>query len=215
MDFKISILKIECVAKAELTEEFLHTLYHRYNVHDMESWKKAISDDFAGSFTSQCEIYFLHEALNRITAQTEITLPKEYLKGLYIHTTGLPTDNFETNDQFNHFLREIKKEIVKKKIIQNYNLQVSEDELFSYAGAMMQKEYPQFFADSAENDRSKKDEYYKTLAKVSFQKEGMEEEKEKIVNRLYEKKMIDQVKNLVAIENHPVTYQEFLKISKS
>ncbi|MBI2968151.1 MAG: hypothetical protein HYY40_10110 [Bacteroidetes bacterium] len=204
---RVNIIKIERIGKASPEDESFKPVLSRYGVKTAGELPDAVRKEFETVQSRRTDQFFLEEVIHWLTEKTEIPLPVDYLKILFSATAK--TEVNEADPYFNRYLNEIRKEVVIKALMQQFDIRVTEDELVSHAGILMQKEYPNLFGSGTEGGEEKKEEYYRTFAKISLGRKEMSDNREKMASQIFEKKLTAKLKETIAYEKKEISNKEF------
>jgi trigger factor len=111
----------------------------------------------------------------------------------------------QIENDFDGFLKDLKWQLIKDKIINENELEVEEEEAFDFAKQLAQAQYAQYGIPNVPEDQ------LESFAKMILEKQ---EEKERIYNKLLEDKVVGVVKDKVSVDEKEVTQEEFTELSK-
>ena len=202
-EFKFTIKQIRKFAEPELNEEFFKMVFPDGSVKDEKGLEKYIDEQVAADLARETDYVFTTELRNFLIEKANPSMPEEFLKKwLYTINEG----KFSMEDiekEFPAFLRMMKWNLVQKKLADRFGIKVEQDEMLEEAKAYAAAQFAQYGMANVGDE---------TLTKYAHSILGNKEEANKILDRLYEKKIVDAVTPLVKVSNKSVTPEELGKI---
>ena len=202
-EFKFTIKQIRKFAEPELNEEFFKMVFPDGSVKDEKGLEKYIDEQVAADLARETDYVFTTEVRNFLIEKANPSMPEEFLKKwLYTINEG----KFSMEDierEFPAFLRMMKWNLVQKKLADRFGIKVEQDEMLEEAKAYAAAQFAQYGMANVGDE---------TLTKYAHSILGNKEEANKILDRLYEKKIVDAVTPLVKVSNKSVTPEELGKI---
>ena len=202
-EFKFTIKQIRKFAEPELNEEFFKMVFPDGSVKDEKGLEKYIDEQVAADLARETDYVFTTEIRNFLIEKANPSMPEEFLKKwLYTINEG----KFSMEDiekEFPAFLRMMKWNLVQKKLADRFGIKVEQDEMLEEAKAYAAAQFAQYGMANVGDE---------TLTKYAHSILGNKEEANKILDRLYEKKIVDAVTPLVKVSNKSVTPEELGKI---
>ena len=202
-EFKFTIKQIRKFAEPELNEEFFKMVFPDGSVKDEKGLEKYIDEQVAADLARETDYVFTTEMRNFLIEKANPTMPEEFLKRwLYTINEGkFPMEEIEK--EFPAFLRMMKWNLVQKKLAERFEIKVEQDEMLEEAKAYAAAQFAQYGMSNVGDEM---------LTKYAHSILGNKEEANKILDRLYEKKIVAAVTPLVKVSNKSVTPEELGKI---
>jgi trigger factor len=126
--FKMTITKIGLVEKKELNEEFFKQIFPAKEITTEEDFRKTLEEDIQKQWDAASRNQ-VHDQLYHTLLETPIQFPEEFLKR-WIEIGG---ENKKTREEveaeFPKFINQLKWTLISDKIINENQLEVSEEEL--------------------------------------------------------------------------------------
>jgi trigger factor len=204
--FKLTITKVGLVEARELNEEFFAQLFPNEEIKTEEAFRQRIKEESQKQWDAESRNQLQHSLYHILLDHTHIDFPAEFLKR-WLKTQGQnnqqKTDE-EVENEFPHFVNQLKWTLITEKLIQQNNIQVQSDEirqfakqqLLGYMGMQALDEEQQWVRDYI--DRMMKDRKYV----------------EDAYNRLQTQKLFDWAETHVNAEETPITKEEFLHMNE-
>lgn len=204
--FNLTITKVGFVEARELNEEFFAQLFPNEEVKTEESFRQRIKDELQKQWDAESKNQLQHGLHHVLLDHTHIDFPTEFLKR-WLKTQGQnnqPKTDEEVENEFPHFVNQLKWTLISEKLIRQNNMQVQPDEirqfakqqLLGYIGMQALDEEQQWVRDYI--DRMMKDRKYV----------------EDAYNRLQTQKLFDWAETQANAEETPISKEEFLKMNE-
>jgi len=126
--FKMTITKIGLVEKKELNEEFFDQIFPGKDIKTEEDFRKALEEEIQKQWDAASRNQ-LHDQLYHILLETPVEFPEGFLKR-WIEVSGEKKKSpEEVESAFPQFLNQLKWTLISDKIINENQLEVSDEEL--------------------------------------------------------------------------------------
>ena len=203
--FRFTIKEILKFVEAELNEELFKKIYGEdTEIKTVEEFRNKIKEEIAANLTYSSEHKFALDTRDALVDKTQMELPESFLKRWLIATNKELTEEQIDND-FDHFIQDLKWQLIKDSIIKENELKVSPEEIQDFAKKMARAQYNQYgIYDIPE-------EQIESFGKMILEKP---EENDRIYRKLYEDKVIGLVKEKVALQEKEVSQEEFNEMMK-
>ena len=204
-DFRFTITEILDFKKAELNEDLFKKIYGEdAQVTTVEDFRNRIKDEISTSLSYSSEHRFTIDTRDVLVEQTNMLLPEAFLKKWLIAINKqLTLEQVEAD--FGNFITDLKWQLIKNKIIDENNLEVSDEESVGFAKKLAQSQFQQY------GYYEVPDEQLENFAHKILEKP---EENERIFKKLFEDKIIAIIKEKVQILEKEVTQEEFNELYK-
>ncbi len=204
-NFQFTVNEIENIEPAPIDENLLKKVYTQYNLKNEAQLRERIKTDASFKFVIESENKFKEDIFNKIIEQANISLPDDFIKRWILETNkdNLTKENIDI--AYTQYSKSLSTQLVKNKIIEDYKIEVKEDEVKDYIKA--------YFADKIKLDEKKDDKINDKLNDIASQVMKDEKETKKIYDELYDKKLMDLFKTKLIVKNKKVTYEEFIKLT--
>lgn len=171
--FKMTITKIGLVEKKELNEEFFNQIFPAKDIKTEEDFRKTLEAEIQKQWDAASRNQ-VHDQLYHTLLETHLQLPDEFLKR-WIEIGGEKKKTTqEAEAEYPTFANQLKWTLISDKIINENNLQVSEEELrdsmeeeiMNYFGKMKLGEDTQWiesYIDRMMNDEKQVDSTYRRM----------------------------------------------------
>ncbi|MFY8189007.1 MAG: trigger factor [Flavobacterium sp.] len=204
LDIKVTftIESITNAEPAELNQEFFDKLFGEGVVTSLETLKARIKEDAEAQFAQQADQKFYNDVTAFLLESTKFDLPKEFLIK-WLQTAGerqLTAE--EATEEFEKSENGLRYQLIEGKVIRDFNLQVTFEELKDYVTGMIKKQMAQFGQMDPSDDDVKG-----IVARVM----SNQDEIRKISEQLLTEKMLHLFKTEVKTKEEEVNYEQFVK----
>jgi trigger factor len=200
--FKLSINSISRLVPAEINQEFFDRVFGKDVVSDEVGFRNKVAEVLQFDIQQESNARLLNDIRNKILEKTSFELPDQFLQR-WIRVKNAENKNFNPDTveaEYNQGRDVIRWELIRKKIADENNIQVTEEEMMSEARRTVLNRVNQM-------GYSLPDDKIDELAQRIL---ANQEEGEKIVTYIIEVKALEHLKSLVKIDEKPIGYQPFL-----
>ena len=131
--FKIEITKVGLMEKRELNEEFFNQLYPNQEVKTEDDFRNKIKEEIQAYWNGQATNQIHDQVFHQLVDHTEIKFPEGFLKKWVKSQGETPKTDEEVEAEFPKFISQLKWTLISDKIVQDNAIQVSPDEIRSFA----------------------------------------------------------------------------------
>jgi trigger factor len=200
VDFTIE--EVTTTEPAELNQELFDKLFGAGNVSSVEEVKAKIKEDAEKTFAQQADQKFYNDATEYLIKSHHVELPAEFLKR-WIQTVGeSPLTPEQAEAEYAKSENGLRYQLIESKIITSNNLQVTFDDLKSYAGDIIRKQMAQF----GQLDPSQED-----VDNIVSRVMTNQEEVRRLSEQVMSERLLNVFKEKLNAATKEVTYDEFIK----
>lgn len=204
-EFKFTINETLEFEKAELNEELYKKIYGEdTEIKTEKDLRKRLEEELAANLVHSSEQRFTLDVHNTLLEKVNPELPEAFLKR-WLRIANKDVTEEQIENDFEGFLKDLKWQLIKEKLIKENELKVEEEEAFDFAKQLAQAQYAQYGIPNVPEDQ------IESFAKMILEKK---EEKERLYNKLIEDKVVAVVKDKVSLNEKEVTEKEFTELSK-
>ncbi len=202
-NFRFTIIEVLRYKKAEMNEElFKQILGEETEVKTEEEFKASIKKEIEESLKYSSDYKFAIDTRDALVEKTKMELPLDFLKRWLIAANKeLTLEQIEKD--FDHFIVDLKWQMIKDKLIHENEVKVEEADLNSMAKEVAQMQFRQYGMNNVP------EEYLENYASQIL---SNEEEKRRIFNKVQEDKILDVIKSKVNLDVKEVSQEEFNKL---
>jgi len=204
-NFKCTIKSIQVFEKAEINEELFRNLFgDDTEVTTEEQFIEKVKENIQASLENNSKQRFEVDAKKTLIETVPIELPEAFLKRWLKQTNKELTDEQIEND-FDGFREDLKWQLIKNDIINKHQIEVSEEETLDMARSVALSQYQKYGIYQVA------DEHLDSFANRILERE---EDRERIVRRIFEIKVFDLIRQKVKLREKEVTADEFKALYK-
>lgn len=204
-EFSLEITKIRQFANPELNEEFFKSAFPEGNVKNAAELDEFIDGQIGQELARESDYLFTLQLRNYLLDKAKLEMPAEFLKRwLYVINEGKFTKE-DIEKDFDSFLKMFSWNYLQKYFIQKDELKVSAEEAAAEARLFAAAQFAQYGMPSAPAEMIE-----------NFSKQILEnkEQSQKIYEKLYEQKVVEDVKSKIKVTEKAVSAEDFAKLAK-
>ena len=203
--FSLEITKIRRFANPELNEEFFKEAFPVGNVKNEEELNKFIDEEINRELSRESDYLFTLQLRNYLLDKAKLEMPVEFLKRwLYVINEGKFTKE-DIEKDFDSFVKMFSWNFLQKYFIQKDDLKVSAEEANAEAKQFAAAQFAQYGMPSAPAEMI--DNFAKQIL-------DNKEQSQKIYEKLYEQKVVEDVKSKIKVTEKLVSAEDFAKLAK-
>lgn len=203
--FNFTITSINRMSPAELNEEFFEKIFPGEEIKTEEEMLERIKKEANQSFVAESDRKFLNDALEALIADANITLPDDFVKRWLVETNPEKLTAEDVERDYEGYGRSLRWQLIENRIITENNLQVTDEEVKDVFRGYFRR------PGSGEMDEETKSRI-DSIAD-SFMKN--KDDAGRVRNQLFEKKLIEFLKEKLQPENENLSYEEFVKLAST
>ena len=199
-NFSCTVKSIQVFEKAEINEELFRNLFgENTDVSTEEQFLEKLKENIGTSLDNNSKQRFEVDAKKALIEAVPLELPHAFLKR-WLKETNKDLTEQKIEEEFDDFSEDLKWQLIKNSIINKNEIQVSEEETLDMAKSIALSQYQQYGIYSIA------DEHLESFAKRILEKE---EDRERIVRRIFEIKVFELVREKVSLRETEVNADEF------
>ena len=204
-EFELEITKIRKFAEPELNEEFFKMAFPQGGVSDEAGFDKFIDAQIEGELRRESDYLFTMQLRDYLVKKAGLKMPEAFLKRwLYTINEGKFTME-DIEKDFDQFLKMFTWNYLQKHFIKADNLSVTKEEALSEAKALAAAQFAQYGMPSAPDEM---------LADYAEKILADKDQGQKIYEKLYEVKVVEDVKSKIKVTEKAVSADDFAKMAK-
>ena len=147
---------------------------------------------------------FKNDVVNYLLKKVNLNLPDEFLKKWLIQTSKQPITMDLLNSEYNMYAKGLQWQLIENKILEEFKIQVKEEEVSKYAKKMIISQMQQY--GQSKMEESKLNEIAKNIL-------DNEKEKKKMYDQLYDEKTLAIYKKEFNLKEKTISYDDFIKLA--
>ena len=202
LDLSLTLQERNNRGLAELDQEFFDKVFGKDAVKTATECKAKLKEDASGHFETQANQKFVNDMTESLIDNTKFSLPDAFLKK-WMQTAGEnPISAEEAEAEYAKSERGLRYQLIESNLIQEHNLQITREEIESFAKDLLQKQMLQFGRTDV-----KEEELNDIAARIL----GNQEEIKRISDQLMSEKMRQLFLEKGNIKVKKVNYDAFIK----
>lgn len=187
---------------AELDQEFLDKVFGKDAVKTATECKDKLKEDASGHFETQANQKFVNDMTENLIDNTKFSLPDTFLKK-WMQTAGEnPISAEEAEAEYAKSERGLRYQLIESKLIQDNNLQITREEIETFAKDLLKKQMLQFGRTDVKDEE---------LNDIAARILGNQEEVKRISDQVMSEKMRQLFLEKGNIKVKKVNYDTFMK----
>lgn len=187
---------------AELDQEFFDKVFGKDAVKTVSECKDKLQADAMGHFETQANQKFVNDMTEHLIDNTKFSLPADFLKK-WMQTAGEnPISAEEAAAEYDKAERGLRYQLIESKLIQDNNLQITREEVETFAKDLLQKQMLQFGRTDVSDEE---------LTEIAGRVLGNQEEVKRISDQVMSEKMRQLFLEKGNIKVKKVNFDTFIK----
>ena len=200
-DYQFTLTEISRVEPAEVNEELFKKVYPVGDITTEEQFRDKLKGEAKEYLQKESDNFFVHETLEVLSKNTELTLPDEFIKRFMVETDEKVTEETVDHD-YEHYSKSLKQQLIINKISKDNEINVEAADVKNFIKEMYAK---QFMMDLDDEEKSKQ---LDPLVESVMQNQ---EETKRIYDQLYDERMREVLKDKLKLNTIEILYDDFVK----
>jgi trigger factor len=202
-NFSFTIEEVLRFEKAELNPDLFSKIYGEDSgISTEEEFRAKVRAEIEENFIYSSDYKFALDSRESLVNSIQFDLPKAFLKR-WIKVTNEKLTDEQIEADFDHFMTDLKWQLIKDKIVRDNELKVTEDDVRALAKEMAAMQFRQYGLNNVG------EEHLENYANHMLAKE---EDRRRIVNKKQEDVIVATIKSKVALDMKEISYDEFNKM---
>lgn len=200
-DYEIEITEVSRIEPAEINKEFFDKVYPNGNIETEDDFREKLRDEAKEYLQKESDNFFTHEVIEKITTETEVTLPEEFVKRWLVESDSKVTTETVEQDYLN-YVKALKQQLIINKIAGDNDIKVDINDVKNFIKEMYAK---QFMLDIADEEKSKQ------LDMLADSVMKNEDETRKIYDQLFDDQVRELFKSKLKLNKTSIKYDDFIE----
>ncbi|MBW8332880.1 MAG: trigger factor [Prolixibacteraceae bacterium] len=202
-NFSFTIEEVLRFEKAELTPELFGKIYgEESGITTEEEFRAKVKSEIEENFVYSSDYKFSIDSRDALVKKIQFDLPEAFLKR-WIKVTNEKMTDEQIEADFDHFMLDLKWQLIKDKIVKDNELKVTEEDVHALAKEMTAMQFRQYGLNNVADEH---------LENYANQMMKNEEERRKVVSKAQEDVIITAIKTKVTLDIKEVSNEEFNKM---
>jgi len=203
-EFKIIVKSISSFEKAEINQEFYDKVFGKDVVKTEDEFNARMNDIIQSELNRDSEYKLRLDIREYFIVRFKKNLPEDFLKRWLFEVNKKKYSREQIEKDFEHFLEDLKWQLIKDKIGTGNNLKVTDEELLEYAKGFTRMQFSQYYGIS-----DFPDDHLTNYARELLKKD---EERRKLAERKFEEKTIEFIKKTAKLDHKEISFEKFNKL---
>ena len=204
--FQITLQNLSLFEKAEINQELFDKVYGKGVVAGEDEFQKKIDEELEFSYKRESEYRFNQDARAAYLKKFKQAIPDEFYKRWLLHVNEGKMSREQLEENYEKYADDLKWQLIKTRMIRDYELTVSEDELVSYVTELFRIQFMQYYGMANVPPES--------LEKYAREALNKEEERRRYHEMVMENKVYEFIRNTAKRDNKEVTLDKFNALDK-
>jgi trigger factor len=204
-NFKLSIKELERSVPATFDQEFFDKVFGKDVVKSKDEFEAKIKETLEQNYKNETEQFLSQSIQKQLVDSTKINTPDTFLKRWLLSTGDQKLTPEVIEKEFDMYLQELKWNLIKSHITEEFKLEVSREEVLQEAKAMILSQFGGMSAAGALADKM-------DAIAENYLSGGEGENYSRVHNQVMNKKIMDFVKSSITISDKKVSMDEFVKV---
>ena len=201
-DFKFTVYEIKEFTKAEINQELFDKAFGEGTVKSNEEFESKIEQIIKENFASETSFLLAFDIKEKFVNKLGAELPEAFLKR-WLKATNKEITEEQLEQEFPHFIENLKWSLIKSKLTKEHEIKVSEEELLDAAKKSVIRQLQKYGISNIP------DEQLNNYASEMLKKD---DEKNRAFEQKLEEKVVEIIKENIKIEQKQVAAEEMDKI---
>lgn len=204
LKFNFEVNEIKELTPAEMNEEFFGKILPPEKDQSENGLKEYIREGLAEHFMNDSELMFKRDVNRYFSDKLKLSLPDGFLKKWIELSSEGKTSLEEVESGYEEYANGIKWQLIKNKIISENDIKVEFEEALDHTKGLLTKNYVQYGMPAPEEEE---------LNNAAMKYLQDRDQVEQIFDMLYEKKVLDIVKDNIKLVEKDVSFDKFKDIA--
>ena len=202
-NFSFTIEEVLRFEKAELTPDLFGKIYgEESGITTEEEFRTKVKSEIEENFIYSSDYKFAIDSRDALVKKIQFDLPEAFLKR-WIKVTNEKMTDEQIDADFDHFMLDLKWQLIKDKIVKDNELKVTEEDVHALAKEMTAMQFRQYGLNNVADEH---------LENYANQMMKNEEERRKVVSKAQEDVIITAIKTKVTLDIKEISNEEFNKM---
>lgn len=190
----------------ELNTEFFEKVYPGEKIESTDELRERIRKDYNASFVPEADKILYSDITETLSKNTTITFPDSFMKRWLYENNEQKMTEEEVEKQYPAFAESMKWQMIENKIIRDYQVTVSDEDIRGYIRQRM------FQHINTENQDDEMRKRYESIVDALMQNK---EQVQRINDQLYNEKLLTLFRDHLTINKKEISYDDFVTMISS
>lgn len=201
--FSCKIDSIKRIEPCEINEDFFKKAFPDKKIKSEKEMRKELSGNFENMYQSHSDNRFFKDSIDFIIDKSKIELPDNFLKKWLNTNMDKKMEKAQLDEQYESYKKSFYWELVKEKIMDEEKIEITEQLIVEESKSMLELQFRQY---GMMKNNDELDQFANNLLQNK-------EEKQRIIDQIINKKVIDYLKKKIKIEKKQISLDDFTKLA--
>jgi trigger factor len=201
--FAFEVKNINRVEPATMDQEFFDKIFGEGKVKSEEEFMAEYAKIIEENYQKESDYLLSHQLQEKIQKETKMEVPEDFYKKWLIATNKELTEE-SLNEDFEHYVRDLKWNLLKNRLSEDLEIKVENDDLIDYTKSMFKAQF------GAMDVNDEMDEHLVSMANNYLQQNDGENYLQ-VYSQLRTERIVDALKQKAQISVKKVSRDEFSK----
>ncbi len=202
-NFSCKIDSIKRIEACDINEDFFKKAFPSKEIKSEKEMRKELSKNFENMYESHSDNRFFKDSIDFIIEKSKIKLPDSFLKKWLNSNVEKKMEKTKLDQQYESYKKSFHWELVKEKIMDEEKIEITEDLILQESKSLLASQFQQY---GMMKNNDELDQFAKNLLQNK-------EEKQRIIDQIINKKVIDFLKKKIKIEKKEISLDDFTKLA--
>ena len=202
-NFSCKIDSIKRIEPCDINQDFFKKAFPDKKVKSEKEMRNELLKNFENMYESHSDNRFFKDAVDFIIEKSKIKLPDSFLKKWLNSNVEKKMDPVELDQQYESYKKSFHWELVKEKIMDEEKIEITDDLIFQESKTLLALQFQQY---GMMKNNDELDQFANNLLQNK-------EEKQRIIDQIINKKVIDFLKKNIKIEKKEISLDDFTKLA--
>ncbi len=202
--FQLTLKSVSKFEKAAVDQELFDKVYGKDVVKSQEEFEQKITDELKVAFDRNSDYKFSMDAKDFYIGKFKGDLPSTFLKRWLLHSNEGKVTAEQIDKDFDHFLTDLKWQLIKGKITRDNSLKIEEEALLDHVKEAIRQQFIQYYGIG--------EVPVDMLEKYAKESLAREDERNRYIESMNEQNVYDFIKKTVKLDNKDITLEKFNKL---
>jgi trigger factor len=202
-EFEFQVKNINRSIPADMDQEFFDKVFGPGKVKSEEEFVAEFTRILEENYDKESEYMLARDLQDKILEKTKVTIPEEFYKK-WLLTTGQDIKEEDLEKDFEHYVRDLKWNLIKNRIASDTELKVENEDIVAYTKKM-------FKAQFGMNEIDEEKEAQLDVIANNYLQQNNNENYMNVYTQLRTEKIMETIKQKVNISVKKVSKEDFMK----
>ena len=199
----LTVNEVKTLETANVDVALFDKIYGAGEIKSEDEFRQKIISDLGNMFKADTDRIFKTEVTKTIIKKLKLKLPDEFLKK-WILSSNKESTKEQIDSDYEKYADGLKWQLIENSIVKAQNIKVEGSELLNFAMELIGNQYAQYGMMIPGEDE---------LKKAAQNVLSNQEEARKLNDMIYDRKVMDYLKNTLKITDKEISHEDFVKKS--